>query len=259
MADVWVCSQCRSINEGKNRCYKCRSPKDSVAMAPTDLPTIGSSAPVAVVGRFRSSSFRAVITSVCILGLAVTTLIYVILATQAFSPVGGSAPASALIPTIIQVGFARLALVIASLVTFAAWLSRVVDNIPRLTGSYPQATPRSTIVEVLVPFFNFFRIPAILREALRLLDPRGNGDALVGAAVLPLITGLLLDWPIGIAAGFVIALLAGSAQQQLDVMLVYTQVRTALIVIGSVMLVVVIARIERRSTARSREAVGAAA
>jgi hypothetical protein len=200
-----------------------------------------------------------VITSFCILGLAVTTLISIILASQVLSPVGSGASADALFPTVLQVGFARIGLVIASLVTFAAWLSRVVDNIPSLTGTYPQATPRSTIVEVLVPFFNFFRIPAILREALRLLDPGGNGDALVSAAVLPLILGLLLDWPIGIVAGLVIGILAGSLQQQIDAMLVYTQVRTALIVVGSVMLVVVIARIERRSTARSRVALGATA
>jgi hypothetical protein len=144
--------------------------------------------------------------------------------------------------------------VAGSLVAFAAWLSRVVDNIPPLTGAYPQATPRGTIWEVLIPFVNFFRIPAILREALRLLDPGRNGDVLVGVAAFPLILGLVGDWPGGIVAGIVIGLVADDFRSLVDLTAAYSQVLTAFVLIGSIFLIAVIARVERASRRRATEA-----
>jgi hypothetical protein len=256
MADVWACSQCRSLNQGKNRCYKCRAPRAVGGVAPTELPTIGPAAALAPSGRYRSSAFRAVLVSTSILALAVVGIVGTVIAGDASRRLVGSGStvaAAAALPALTELGIARIALVVASLVTFAAWISRVVENIPPLTGSYPLATPRSTIVEVLIPFFNFFRIPPILREALRLLDPRGNGDALVAAALLPLFVGLLGDWPGGIIVSIVVALLAQNIQQFVNVMTTYSLVLTMSVAIGSVFLVAVIARVERLSAARARE------
>jgi hypothetical protein len=33
MADVWACSNCRSLNQGKDRCYKCRIERRASALA----------------------------------------------------------------------------------------------------------------------------------------------------------------------------------------------------------------------------------
>ena len=55
MADHWACTQCHSLNQGKGRCYKCRAPRDVAGVAPTDLPSVGRSAPVVPAGRYRSS------------------------------------------------------------------------------------------------------------------------------------------------------------------------------------------------------------
>jgi hypothetical protein len=257
MNHPWACSQCRSLNPPKaDRCYKCRTPKDIGSSDPTDLPTIGPAATVAPTGRYRSSWIRALLASFSIFALAVVGILSTVFTTVFYKPIildGNVAVAAAAVSTASLLSIARLVLVVASLVTFAAWISRVIENIPPLTGKYPQATPRSTIVEVLIPFFNFFRIPAILREALRLLDPRGNGDALVAAAILPLILGLLGDWPGGIVAGLVIGFTANSMEQALTLVLAYSQVLTALVAIGSIMLIVVIIRVERQSAARSQD------
>ena len=263
MADVWACTQCRSLNQGKNRCYKCRAPRAVGGVAPTEMSVYGQAPAVTPAGRYRSSAFRAVLVSASILALAVVGIVGTIIAgavqRRLVADANTAAVAAAALPSITELAIARVALVIASLVTFAAWISRVVENIPPLTGSYPLATPRSTIVEVLIPFFNFFRIPPILREALRLLDPRGNGDALVAAALAPLFIGLLGDWPGGIVATVLLGLLAQNVQQFVNVWTMYSLVLAVSVAIGSVFLVAVIARVERLSAARARERRQAAA
>lgn len=256
MADHWACTQCHSLNEGKGRCYKCRTPREAAGVAPTDLPTIGHAAVVAPSGRYRSSIVRAFFVSLSIFALAVVGILGILITTIIYKPMlvdGNLVVAEAALPIMMQLGLARLVLVIASLLTFAAWISRVIDNIPPLTGHYPQATPRSTIVEVLIPFFNFFRIPAILREALRLLDPRGNGDALIAAAILPLIVGLVGDWPGGMVAGIVFGLTSSSLAAAYEAAVAYSQILAAFVAIGSIMLIMVIVRVERQAAKRSRE------
>src|SRR5262245_55420343 len=61
-ADVWICGRCRSLNSiGKDRCYKCNTPKEVAATRPEDLSI---HAPQQVVetptGTFRSSETLAV-------------------------------------------------------------------------------------------------------------------------------------------------------------------------------------------------------
>ena len=75
----------------------------------------------------------------------------------------------------------------------------------------------------------------------------------MAAALLPLFIGLLGDWPGGIVATIVVALLAQNVQQFVNVMTAYSAVLTASVAIGSVFLVAVIARVERLSAARARE------
>ena len=93
----------------------------------------------------------------------------------------------------------------------------------------------------------------VLAEALRLLAPRGNGDALVSAALLPLFIGLLGDWPGTIVVTILVGLVAQNVQQFATAMTAYSAVLTASVAIGSVFLVAVIVRIERVSAARARE------
>ena len=134
--------------------------------------------------RYRSSAFRAVLVSASILALAVVGIVGKVIAGESYRKFvgpGGTAAAAAAAPALIELAIARVALVVASLVMFAAWISRVVENIPALTGSYPLATPRSTIVEVLIPFF---------KGSLFILQ--SPGSAWSGA-------GSFRSWPVGIS------------------------------------------------------------
>jgi hypothetical protein len=237
MADVWACSQCRSINRGKDRCYKCRRPRSVSGVAPTELPTVGPSAAVVPAGRYRSSAFRAAIASLLVVALVIVSVMAV----------------GALLPNGTDLSIVIIGLIVASLATFAAWLSRVVDNVPQLTGRFPRATPRMTFLQALIPIYNFGWIPSILREALRMLDPRGNGDALVAAAILPLIVSF-----VGYVVGRRLLLAAyatGSVTINgvLQIELVFAQAVVGLLAVGAIMLVAVMVRVERVSAARARD------
>ena len=237
MADMWACSQCRSINTGKDRCYKCRSPRSVAGVAPTELPTIGPSAAVVPTGRYRSAAFRGVIASVFVVALTIASVMAV----------------GALLPSGTEMTIAIIGLIVASLATFAAWLSRVVDNVPLLTGRFPRATPRMTFVQALIPVYNFRWIPSILREVLRMLDPRGNGDALVAAAILPLIIAA-----VGINVGKQLlraAFVTGNItpRRAFEIEITFVQAMVGLLAVGAIMLVAVMVRVERVSAARARD------
>ena len=91
--------------------------------------------------------------------------------------------------------------IVAVLITFAAWLSRVVENIPPLTGEYPRATPRLTILQVLVPGLNDHageapsagaELPPLVRD--RLARRRGGvyrrgGDRVQGELIVTVRVG----------------------------------------------------------------------
>ncbi len=65
---------------------------------------------------------------------------------------------------------------LAGFVAWGAWLSRVIRNVPALGGGWPNATPRSALLESLVPVLNLYWTAGILREAIvRLSPPRRPG------------------------------------------------------------------------------------
>jgi hypothetical protein len=263
MADVWVCSQCRSLNQGKDRCYKCRAPKDVGGVAPTDLPTIGPSAPIVPSGRYRSSAFRAVLAAASLMAFTTLIVSWVVLASIVLKPTPTnprpviSGPVAALYD---DLWLLLLGLLAVTLLAWAAWISRVVANIPVLTGEYPRATPRWTFIQVLIPGYNLRWIPSILRDVLRHLDPRGNGDALVAAAMLPPVVAVI-GWLAlrYLLTGTTIAGAGLSSRQAVELIEVVGQVTVGLLAVGAVMLVVIISRIERRAAALARDAQGAAA
>ena len=77
---------------------------------------------------------------------------------------------------------------------------------------------------------------------------------LVGIAAFPLILGLVGEFPGGILANIVIALVAkGNIRSAVDLATAYSQVLTAFVTIGSVFLIAVIARVESASRRRAAE------
>jgi len=256
MADVWACSNCRSLNQGKDRCYKCRSPRALGGVAPTELPTIGPSTPVVVKVRYRSSAFRAFLASVALVAFTTLGVTWAILASQVAKPAPGqsrpalSSPMAALYDDLwLLFG----GLLIVTLVAWAAWMSRVVANIPALTGTFPKATPRMTFVQILIPGYNLLWIPSILRDALRQLDPRGNGDALVAAAILPPVAAFFGWQALGLFLRGTFIGGAMTVRQASELFDVLGQATVGLFAIAAVMLVVIVSRIERRAAALAHD------
>jgi hypothetical protein len=258
--EPWACASCRSLNERRaSRCYKCRTPRDVGAVAPTELPTVGPSVAPAPKGRFRSSAFRAVVASSLIVAFCSIAFISTVTTTNLVpGSLESEASASAAVPTVLAMAYVFWGIAIAAIVAFAAWISRAVDNLPVLTGYYPKATPRTAFVQSLVPILNFFWIPSILRELLQAQDPGRNGNALVAAALLPILAALAIA-TIGrrVLTAFMIG--SGDVTDTVNVSLVLQQVVVGIGIIGFVMLVAVIARVERTAAARARERTAAPA
>jgi hypothetical protein len=203
--------------------------------------------------RYRSSAFRGFVAAAVILSLVTVLVVATAVQATIVRPViieRTAVATDAALQTLGQLGWLFVALILLALVTFAAWLSRVVDNVPALTGVYPRATPRWAFVQVLVPVLNFAWIPSILREVLTLLDPRGNGNALIAAAIIPIFVAAV-GWgfifrfvrPVARATGL-------GVTQAIELQVLFTQIAVGLAAIGAVMLVAVISRIERKARAR---------
>ena len=245
MADeVWACSACRSINKPKAKaCYKCRTPRDIAGVAPSEV-SLGANQPTPTLARPPFHSTRGYALIACVLVLAVAALRVVSLVSVApliEAVIGGSKITEADLATASTLGFTSIGVTLLTVLVWAFWLSRVVTVMPALGLGYPPSTGTTAFVECLIPIYNFFRVPAILRDVTRRIapaDPRGN--TLIAAAWIGLIGSFLLD-RIG---GFVIGLTAPSLSEALSRSLVLSAICAALAVVGAGFLVYLTAWIE---------------
>jgi hypothetical protein len=183
--DPWVCGNCHSINQERStRCYSCRTPR-ALALdldAPSTSRLIPKNAPPGVQAKVAAEAGATYHTSMPLaiafgVVVAVVSAITIVRLVDLLlvDPNGGLASLIELDARAAG-GLINLAWLIGWLlgsVTWGLWLSRVVANLPALGGGWPNATPRATFLESLVPVFNVYWTAAILREALtRLSAPR---------------------------------------------------------------------------------------
>lgn len=198
--ELWACRVCRSINSRRsNRCYSCHTPKEAAAVAPTDLPTIGAAPAVEYTATYRSSEMRAVVVTIAgaafiVAAVAAAFLIWQIASIRADNKlreaedlIAGYGPSLIVLP----------ALGVAALLAYAAWISRVVENMPALGLGFSRVSGTMAFIEPLIPGFNLFALPARLGEVLRKLEDKGGGMALLGLATIlvigpPLVSGIVL-------------------------------------------------------------------
>jgi uncharacterized protein DUF4328 len=81
------------------------------------------------------------------------------------------AEANAFDSTVALGGLAQFVLLVGTAIAFLAWLSRIVENIPRLGGGQPLASPRAAIGWWFVPFANLVQPFRIVADAYRRLAP----------------------------------------------------------------------------------------
>jgi uncharacterized protein DUF4328 len=275
MLDVWVCSNCHSINRERAAvCYKCGAPREQATGEGAGMRPVRAIHERLVNG-YRSTVELAILTSALILVVvfveiyrtivesgttnAVYRLLDDLIAGGAFDRAAWEAPLAATdrlaLPTIVAF--------VAAIAAFATWLSVTVGNVPGLGGGEPSVTPVRAFAWSVIPVVNLRRIPQILQEVLYRLDPRAGGVFMVGLAWIGLvgswivarIVGLYLDARIQFDAADADSLpeFAQSLKQLLEGAFILDVVTTAMISFGSIMLIVIIVQIERRAAARNRE------
>lgn len=282
MTDIWVCGNCHSINRQRGkRCYKCGAAQETAATG--EMSTLRQEQ--AIVSRtvvaYRPAAALGLATSIFLLALAAVSIASIldsidlsrfvnaeldtVKATGTFSSVG---PTDDRLAQTAALGLISLAIVIPTLLFFAAWLSRVVANVPALGGGIPSTSPARAFVNTLIPIVNLKTVPGMVQDVLYRLDPTGGGVFMVGVAWI----GLVGSWIISFIAGYYFQLrltfdalnaeslneFVDSARGILTAAFIVDVVTGILIAIGAIVLILLMVRIERRASARDAEVRAAA-
>ncbi len=275
MTDIWVCSTCSSINRQRNdRCYKCGARQSEATGALADTRTTSAIQSRAVV-RYRGSLLRAIVAAAFIIAVAILSVIVLNESLDAVRYLRDQ------IPDILQTGVideaelarrsagavvpaaAQAISAVGALLFFAAWLSRVIANIPALGGGTPGTSPTRAFIYPLIPIWNLFKVPPMIQDALYRLDPKAGGFFMILIAWV----GLVGSWIVGYVVGVWVNLRVSSVmtnaqtlgeaidgiQQAYDIQVIVDIVTTLMVAGGAIVLVLVMFRIESRARARDRE------
>ncbi len=275
MNDIWVCATCNSVNRQRSSsCYKCHAPQEQATGAMADH-RIEAAVIQRTASRYRSSWLLFVIASTLIAAVAVFGIVLLVasladvpwyrdqLAAIANGATVDEAALDARSARLAGPGFAHFVLAALALLAFATWLSRVISNIPVLGGGTPGTSPTKAFIYPLIPIWNLIKTPGMIQDALYRLDPQAGGFFMVLIAWI----GLVGSWLVSFVAGWVLSaklvgdIVAAETQAALGDALrgffdtsVAVEVATNVMVAGgAVVLILVMARIERRARHRDAE------
>jgi hypothetical protein len=265
--DRWVCGTCRSINSRRSdHCYRCHAPRVVAEVDPRDLPSAdhATEVPSRPLNPYRSARDRAIVASILIVAASVVSIAGWLAQSQAIlAAIDVEDQATADTPeravgiafdAVIPVSHLQLPLTalwvllaVAALVAWAAWLSRVVDNLPALGVGYARVSPQMAFVENFLMGRNLYSMPARVREVTQKLHPAGGGDEILAAAWLALFGSI-----VGGRFGFYVArILSGTEADYLRARIVVGGLTTVVALVGYVLVVGVIRRVERLSEERA--------
>lgn len=270
--DSWVCAECRSINLAHaNECYNCRAPHDRAAVDPETIDgspdgimpaVLPKIVPPTVVPRemvppeaapppFRPSRGVAALASILILAVAGMQLILTIFSStlwvQALDSIEATEGQERYVTSlgILTIGIGALALIGWSL-----WLSRAVTSMPALGLGYPATTGPTAFIENLIPGLNLYRVPVIVRDIVRRLDPgAARGGAIIFAAWIALFGGFSIPRIGALFKSVGVEANEGYIRSQLAIQ----AIATGLVLVGAIFLVALIWWIEE-CIERRREA-----
>ena len=274
MTDIWACSQCHSVNRQRNSiCYKCGAKQEQSSGEIANVRTEQAILSRASVP-YRRSILRALVAAAFIFAYAVLSVVVLFeslalsqyIRDQVPALLQGEVDQAELLrlasPAVVPALLATIS-AIGALLFFAAWLSRVVMNLPALGGGTPNTTPTKAFIYPLIPIWNLFKTPSIIQNALYRLDPKAGGFFMIMLAWIGLvgsaIVGFFAEWWANLriatvatrsqTLGDAIAVVQGA----FDMMLLVDIVTTLMAAFGAIVLVMIIFRIESRAAARDRE------
>ncbi len=277
MDESWVCGSCKSINRARERrCYKCHGERDeALTTGGTERRTIDAVAN-RTVRDYLPTWPLAVLAGGLLVAVAVLGVL-ILLRTSADFPAMRDAFVVALasggagldVSAFTQsaetafLGLLRGGLVLLALVSFAAWLAIATMNVPALGGGVPSRSPLRVFVYTLIPLWNLIKVPGMVQDVLYRLDSRAGGAWMVMAATI----GLVGSWFVSLIGSWVIVFVfvrdmfdAATLEQQvaafgstLDQSFWLSVVTELMITVGTLLLVVLMVRIEQRVAARNRE------
>ena len=251
--DIWVCAECRSINNARaKQCYNCRTPQDLAAVDPASIEGTGHGKLREVaLPAFQSPRPYAIVATLLILATAAIHVLYTLDSSALSMQVLDGVPATPVQRAFIDgLQLASFATAIVALVGWSIWLSRAVTAMPALGLGYPAATGLTAFAENFLPGLNLMRVPALVRDVVRRVEPGQNrGEALIFAAWIGLLGGFIVPRVGAIVSG----LSADSPESLLRSQLPILGVSAGLVLVGAIFLVALIWWIEVR-IARRREA-----
>lgn len=252
-AEIWVCASCRSVNKLRaKQCYNCRTPKDRAAVDPSTLdPTTHGRVREISLPDFQASRPFAMLATLLILAVASMQAASALVSSSVLLEfLDGGEPSESEIVSASLVGLATSAVGLLALIGWSAWLSMAVRTMPALGLGYPAANGLLAFVENFLPGLNLYRVPAIVRDIVRRLEPtEGRGGALIFAAWIGLLGGFFVPRIGSFMNAFASETIDGYVQNQVTVQ----GISTGLVLVGAIFLVVLIWWIEERIDRRRKQ------
>lgn len=276
MTDIWLCGNCHSINRQRTRrCYKCGAEQATADTGEMAMHRQEQAIASRHVVPYRPAAALGMAASIFLLGLAAVSVAVALKSVEIMSftmtqldvlkATGriDEAAFNAVATSAGSLGLVRLAIILPTLLFFAAWLSRVVSNVPALGGGLPGSSPWRAFVTTLIPVLNLRTVPGTIQDVLYRLDPKAGGFFMVALAWV----GLVGSWIVSAIASRYLALrvvfdirnatslgdAVDAVRGSLTAAFVIDIATAILIAIGSIVLILVMIRIERRSRARDAE------
>jgi hypothetical protein len=186
-SDIWICSNCRSINPlSRGKCYRCNTPIEVAAAKPEDLSFVHQEKPPEPTGVFRSSETLAVLVTIAVVGFIFATLVALWInwsATDLRTTEGAAASRQLLADRLPILALAPI-FGVAALLAFGTWVRRVIENLPALGVGYSKVSPTWAFFEPLIPGFNLYAIPARMGETIQKLGGMPAAMPLLGLAII---------------------------------------------------------------------------
>ena len=275
MLDVWVCSNCHSVNrERSSSCYKCKASRDQAtgqganfrqdrAIQARIIAPVRNTFPLALV---------VIMFLLAVVGFEIATTVIEVETTPALTAAidamaSGApldtAPIDAFTAGLDTYSLPTIVAFLAGWLALAAWLSLSVANMPGLGGGPPPVDPGQAFVYTLIPIYTFKHVPRVFQALLYRLDSRAGGALVAGFGWFSIFGAWLLSWlatrylNVRIAsdihnASTVQEVLAGF-HDLINGALLVDVITTGMVAAGVVALVVTMVRIELRREARNKD------